>query len=111
MNKHIEEKLAERREYLDLIEETKEINYGLYLKMVQADEQRHGALFHEEKKISEPQILKEVKVEKTINLFIHIFPSIPSPIKMFLFIVSVIKHGARLNSSSSSIVVTPSTPP
>ena len=65
LNKHIEEKLAERREYLDLIEETKEINYGLYLKMVQADEQRHGALFHEEKKISEPQILKEVKVEKT----------------------------------------------
>ena len=65
LNKHIEAKLAERREYLDLIEETKEINYGLYLKMVQADEQRHGALFHEEKKISEPQILKEVKVEKT----------------------------------------------
>ena len=37
-------KLKERREYLDLIEETKEVNFDLYLKMVQADQKRSAAL-------------------------------------------------------------------
>ena len=44
LNKAMDVKLKERREYLDLIEETKEINFDLYLKMVQAEETRATAL-------------------------------------------------------------------
>ena len=44
LNKAMDVKLKERREYLDLIEETKEINFDLYLKMVQAEETRANAL-------------------------------------------------------------------
>ena len=40
LSKAMELKLQERREYLDLMEETKEINFNLYLKMVQAEETR-----------------------------------------------------------------------
>ena len=40
LNKAMDIKLQERREYLDLMEETKEINFNLYLKMVQAEETR-----------------------------------------------------------------------
>ena len=58
-------KLRERREYLDIIEETKEINYDLYLKMIQANGKRSVALAqkaHDDnaaKLIKMPEIMKE----------------------------------------------------
>ena len=44
LNKAMAIKLKERREYLDIIEETKDINYDLYLKMIQANGKRSIAL-------------------------------------------------------------------
>ena len=64
MNKAMDKKLKERREYLDLIEETKEINYDLYLKMVQADQKRSVAFSQKPladdvtKAIIKPELLK-----------------------------------------------------
>ena len=49
LNKAMDSKLKDRREYLDLIEETKEINYDLYVKMIQADEKRQHALAKKDK--------------------------------------------------------------
>ena len=60
LNKAMDSKLKDRREYLDLIEETKEINYDLYLKMMQADEKRQHALAQKDKgeNVAKPKSLQ-----------------------------------------------------
>ena len=71
LNQAMELKLQERREYLDLMEETKEINFNLYLKMVQAEETRtvafaqKGNLGKNTKSINLPEKLKLPEVLKT----------------------------------------------
>ena len=71
LNQAMELKLQERREYLDLMEETKEINFNLYLKMVQAEETRtvafaqKGNLGKNTKSPNLPEKLKLPEVLKT----------------------------------------------
>ena len=69
LNKVVEMKLAERREYLDLIAETKELNYDLYLKMVQADDKRTAAY-------ETTSLKKDIAIKKSEKLFL---PEITKP--------------------------------
>ena len=61
----MDSKLKDRREYLDLIEETKEINYDLYLKMMQADEIRQHAVAQKDKG---ENVAKPIKLQETLKI-------------------------------------------
>ena len=66
LNQAMDIKLRERREYLDIIEETKDINYDLYLKMIQANGKRSIALAQKARddNAAKPIVIPETLKEK-----------------------------------------------
>ena len=67
LNKVVEERLTERRDYMELIAETREINFDLYLKMVQADENRSDAYSNEKKKDTKKKKLMIPQLSKGVG--------------------------------------------